>query len=86
MLIPYFLFDRIVSIPYLTRIRNKELNNVFVPYYLFYKISVTVEGQLRRQLMTILDHTFFGYLKRVIATPILLIVFIPYFPRIRNKE
>ena len=36
----YSLFDRINYIPYFTRIWNKKLNNVFVPYSLFYKIDV----------------------------------------------
>ena len=44
----YSLFDRINSIPYLTRIRNKEWSNVFVPYYLIYKIDVTLERRLRK--------------------------------------
>ena len=34
--IPNSLFDWIESIPYLIRIRNKEWNNVFVPFFLFY--------------------------------------------------
>ena len=71
---PYylFLFDRIDSIAYLTRIRIKEWNIVFVPHCLFYKIDVTLERQLR-QLVTILDHAAVGYLKKLIVTPILLI-------------
>ena len=40
------MFDRIDFISYLTRIRNKDWSNVFIPYYLFYKIDVALEWQL----------------------------------------
>ena len=39
---------QIDSIPYLLRIISKEWSNVFVPYSLFYKTDVTLEGHLRR--------------------------------------
>ena len=77
---------------------------MFVPYSLFYKIEVTLERQLRRLHVSTetvtaftrltnfhhLDHAAFGYLKRLIATPILLMQlqsFLLFFlPRIRDKE
>ena len=34
--------------PYWTRIRNNEWNNVHIPYSLFYKIGVTLKRQLRK--------------------------------------
>ena len=39
----YSLFDRVDSIPYLTRIRNKEWSNVCVLHSVFYKIDVTIK-------------------------------------------
>ena len=42
-LTPYSLFDGIVSIPYLTRIRIKEWSMVCVPHSVFYKIDVTIK-------------------------------------------
>ena len=39
LFIPFSLFDWIDSIPYLNRIRNKEWNNIFVPFFLFYEID-----------------------------------------------
>ena len=49
----YSYFNTINVIPVdsfhdLPRIRNKEWNNVSVPYSLFYKIDVSPERQLRK--------------------------------------
>ena len=41
--IPYSIFDRIYSIPYLTRIRNKEWNTLSIPYSLsFFDPTVSI--------------------------------------------
>ena len=50
----FIIFDWIYSIPYLTRIRNKEWSNVFISYSLFFKIDVTLERRLRKL------HVFMG--------------------------
>ena len=43
----YSLYDRVDSIPYVTRIRNNEWSNVFISYSLFYKIHArTAVAQL----------------------------------------
>ena len=39
---------RWLPIHYLTGIQNKERNNIFVPYSLFYKTNCTLERQLRK--------------------------------------
>ena len=79
----YFLFDRVDSIYYLTRIRHKEWSNVSVPRFVFYKIDVTLKRQLRKlhvstgtaAVLTRIIYNWItqqvGYLKRVIVTPIL---------------
>ena len=38
----YSIFDLIDFISCLTRIRNKEWNDVFIPYFLFYQIDATL--------------------------------------------
>ena len=81
--IPCSLFRRIVSIPHLSRIQNKEKKNACVLYSLIYKIDVTLGRRLRTlhvsvrtasvfTRITTLDDVSLGYLQRDIATSILL--------------
>ena len=79
----YSLFYRTDSIPYLARIRNKVWSNDFVPYSLIYTSDVMIERRVRKlHVSTRIAAVFapitynwnagFGYLERVIVTPILL--------------
>ena len=98
--IPCSLFRRIASIPYLSRIQNKERKNACVQYSLIYKIDVTLRRRLRKlhvsartaavfTRITIFDDVSLRCLQRhsyFNTINVIPIDSIPYLPRIRDKK
>ena len=79
----YSLFRRIGSITYLSRMQIIKRKTLVSHFHLFYRIDVTLGRQLRKETVAaevriysfiILDDVAVGYLKRVIVTPIIILI------------